>query len=925
MRICRGVSAVFLLAALASIALLALPATGQPATTTSPTLTPPTTTTGFGGSASTGLQQGGVTSNPFGTGATSTSTAPGASQSTAPTPGIGGEVGAPGRGAVLILVRRLTWRQAAATARGHSETITAGLISTLPGDASLAARVLSLAAGRQVDAAPLAGGADRAAIERMRAANPDAHFGGLPQVRVVAASGLESAALIGLGPTGEPPPPAPLEITGPPPPAAGELLVVAVPDAAGLQRVLEQLQPGSAAAGTVGGAPDVDAPPAPNRFVIVGLEPPKGRAHTAPFVALGGAPGVVTSESTRRRGLVAFQDLRPTLAGSTAGSDGATIRALAVVDPLAAVGRLDRQVAALVAARALAIPLAVVVGALALATSLVALLLRRRPAGARGGEALRRLARALLLTTLALPSGYLIASTVAPLSWPLWLGLGLGAAPVLALAAWLVSRFSGHPWPRRRASSKTARGASASATASATASAPASASGKVPAPAAGEGPAPAAGESSAPAAGAVTAVLPVVPAAEDTAAVAAAAKDGAGAGPADGGVTAGAGTWAAPALLGALLAALIIADLLLGGLALSRPLLGNSAFDGERFFGLGNGYFAHALAGLLLVVAFRQPAAATAAALLVGLALVDGLPILGADVGGALTAMLTAAAAWLLLRRRRWSRLRVLLVVGGALAIGAAIAFGVGLATGQVSHGSRIARELLGDDPSAALRAVRHQLSGNFGLLAGSFWAWWGPLLVIFAAVASLRPPSLLAGVPVQVRRAVGVGAIGSLLLIVLNDTGVTAAAGSGLALVVTLVWCALEPSPAALAAAGTKVAVAGETAAAAKSKPAEPAAPAGPVDDDDPWKPAVTPASGQPGEVAALGKPAGAPDSKSPAPTDRGGPAPAGRPGPASGGTSAEAGKDGRARQDPNGRHNGGQDAGARQERGARRDGPGR
>jgi hypothetical protein len=169
--------------------------------------------------------------------------------------------------------------------------------------------------------------------------------------------------------------------------------------------------------------------------------------------------------------------------------------------------------------------------------------------------------------------------------------------------------------------------------------------------------------------------------------------------------------------------------------------------------------------------------------------------------------MLAAAAAWLLLRRRRWSRFRVLLVVAGALVAALIIAFGVGLASGQVSHGSRIARELLGSDPSAAARAVRHQLSGNFGLLSENFWAWWGPLLVAFAALASVRPPRLLAGVPAHVRRAVGVGAIGSVLLIVLNDTGVTASAGSGLALLVTLLWCALEPSPPQPAATAAKVA----------------------------------------------------------------------------------------------------------------------
>jgi hypothetical protein len=252
--------------------------------------------------------------------------------------------------------------------------------------------------------------------------------------------------------------------------------------------------------------------------------------------------------------------------------------------------------------------------------------------------------------------------------------------------------------------------------------------------------------------------------------------------------------WVAPALLGALLTALVVADLLLGGGALSRPLLGNSAFDGERFYGLGNGYFAHALAGIFLLVTFRPVRARTAALLLVGLAVVDGLPSLGADVGGALTAMLSAAGAWLLLGRARPSAARVLWLAAAAVLAAVVVVVGVALVLGESTHGSRVAQDF-GSDPGAALRTVGHQLSGNFGLLAANFWAWWGPLLVVCAGLFSLRPPAPLAGVPDWVRRAVGAGAIGSALLILLNDTGVTAAAGSGLALVLALAWSALEPA----------------------------------------------------------------------------------------------------------------------------------
>ena len=596
---------------------------------------------------------------------------------------------------VVVLVRQWTWDQAAAAAVGRGGAVSAGLISTLPADASLADRVLSLAAGRPVDASALEGavgasGSDggEAAADRMRRANPDATFGQLPPTRVLAGPGMAAAGLLGIGGAGAPPTADPLPETGPLVSVSGELLVIAVPDAAAADRVLDRVQaPGGARA----------------RVLVVGLESPPGRARMAPLLALGdplGPPGVATSDSTRRAGLVAFQDVRPTLTGSTEGTQGSPIHSLPRADPLAFVGHLDRQVGALVSARTLAVVLYAVLGTVALAVCLVALLTARRPGwvGAVAGPA-GHLGRALVLVSLAIPSGYLIASVVAPTAWVAWLVLGLAAAGVLTFAAWRLARPGG------------ARG------------------------------------------------------------------------------------WAAPALLGALLTVLVVLDLLGGGEALSRPLLGNSAFDGERFYGLGNGYFAHALAGIFLVVAFRRLPAWAVGALLAGLAVVDGLPGLGADVGGALTAMLSAAAALLLLGRARPSPTRVLWLSVAAVVAAAGIVVGVALLLGETTHGSRAAQDL-GSDPGAALRAVGHQLGGNFGLLATNFWAWWGPLLVAFAGLSSVRPPALLAGVPEWVRRVVGVGAIGSALLILLNDTGVTAAAGSGLALVMTLAWSALEPTP---------------------------------------------------------------------------------------------------------------------------------
>jgi hypothetical protein len=245
-----------------------------------------------------------------------------------------------------------------------------------------------------------------------------------------------------------------------------------------------------------------------------------------------------------------------------------------------------------------------------------------------------------------------------------------------------------------------------------------------------------------------------------------------------------------------------VADLATGAHALERPLLGGSAYDGERFYGLGNGYFAMALSAIMLVAAFTRLPAAAVAAMLAGLALVDGLPMLGADVGGALTASLTAALALLLLGRRR-GLAGTLALLALAAAAGLAVVAAAVLLADPATHGSRFLGTLLDQGPAAAGRVVVRQLGRNFALLVGSPFAWVGPLEVLAAALAALKPPAALDAVPDRVRRVVLVGALGSALLVLLNDTGVTATAASGLFLLAILVWSTLaatqaEPSPAA-------------------------------------------------------------------------------------------------------------------------------
>jgi hypothetical protein len=102
-----------------------------------------------------------------------------------------------------------------------------------------------------------------------------------------------------------------------------------------------------------------------------------------------------------------------------------------------------------------------------------------------------------------------------------------------------------------------------------------------------------------------------------------------------------------------LLAFLLVEDLL-GWTAALTPFLGGSELDGGRFFGLPN-VFIGLLLGAGLYAAARLPVWA-GFAVLVGAALLAGLPLAGANLGGAVT-LFAAAGLWLPLRMR--GRLRV--------------------------------------------------------------------------------------------------------------------------------------------------------------------------------------------------------------------------------------------------------------------------
>src|SRR4029453_14613074 len=108
------------------------------------------------------------------------------------------------------------------------------------------------------------------------------------------------------------------------------------------------------------------------------------------------------------------------------------------------------------------------------------------------------------------------------------------------------------------------------------------------------------------------------------------------------------------------------------------------------------------------------------------------------------------------------------------------------------SHAARVAGPPRGG-PADAAGLVVDQLARNLRLLANSPFAWAGPLQVLLAGLIALRPPGPLRHLPDWLRRVLGAGAFGSLLLILLNDTGVTATSASGLFLLAIPAWAWLD------------------------------------------------------------------------------------------------------------------------------------
>jgi len=215
--------------------------------------------------------------------------------------------------------------------------------------------------------------------------------------------------------------------------------------------------------------------------------------------------------------------------------------------------------------------------------------------------------------------------------------------------------------------------------------------------------------------------------------------------------------------------ALVVVDAALGWPTGLTPLLGGSALEGVRFFGLGNPYAGIVLSGAVLVAALVRPWAGVA--LLLGAALFAGLPFLGADLGGGLT-LFAAATLWYSLRvRGRFGWREVVLTAAALLG---------GLALLTVAHtvlpspATHVARTIEGAGPLELVEVFLRRLRLNLEATSAVPAAWLAVLgLPAWLAVVWRRPGRFREPLERDEawRHAAAVLAVGGMLGYVLNDT----------------------------------------------------------------------------------------------------------------------------------------------------------
>lgn len=237
----------------------------------------------------------------------------------------------------------------------------------------------------------------------------------------------------------------------------------------------------------------------------------------------------------------------------------------------------------------------------------------------------------------------------------------------------------------------------------------------------------------------------------------------------------------------------IVIDLLLGSPLQKQSLLSYDPLGGARFYGLGNEYMGVLIGAAILSAAVvltrwsaRRPPAVLPVALFFGITLFAvANPMLGANMGGSITASIAFLITLLLFSGVRFTRRVVLAVGAGVLAFLAGLTlFDFLRSADQQSHIGRAAGLVFGGGSlqglQEAVNIIVRKVSMNWKLLKHTIWsrvflAMLGGFALLFYLPAG-RMEAFKRRSPDLFRGFVGI-ITGAIVALIVNDSGVVAAA----------------------------------------------------------------------------------------------------------------------------------------------------
>jgi hypothetical protein len=235
-------------------------------------------------------------------------------------------------------------------------------------------------------------------------------------------------------------------------------------------------------------------------------------------------------------------------------------------------------------------------------------------------------------------------------------------------------------------------------------------------------------------------------------------------------------------IFGATVAVLVV-DLATGARLQTGSLLGYSPQSAGRFYGVGNTAFAVLAAATVLVAALhvhhaprRREALVAVTGLFVLVAVVDGAPGLGDDVGGILTLPPVFALVAVRLWGGRLTWRRVLAAVGiTAALLAAATAADLLRPPESRTHLGRLAADVWRDGAGVLWTTIARKAAASLRIMRATPWSWAVPVIAGFVlyvlvwrrGAARLLPPG--SALRTGVIGALAAGVLGC----VVNDSGV--------------------------------------------------------------------------------------------------------------------------------------------------------